>query len=63
MGLLRVPPALQWLLTSIWSNFENLALGPELPVPVKDWKRYVDDVIQHHSQRKQEPNAPILKLH
>ena len=22
--------------------FENLALGPELPVPVKDWKRYVD---------------------
>ena len=24
--------------------FENLALGPELPVPVKDWKRYVDDV-------------------
>ena len=24
--------------------FEDLALGPELPVPVKDWKRYVDDV-------------------
>ena len=24
--------------------FENLALGPELPVQVKDWKRYVDDV-------------------
>ena len=24
--------------------FENLALGPELSVPVKDWKRYVDDV-------------------
>ena len=24
--------------------FENLALGPELPVPVKEWKRYVDDV-------------------
>ena len=24
--------------------FENLELGPELPVPVKDWKRYVDDV-------------------
>ena len=24
--------------------FENLALGSELPVPVKDWKRYVDDV-------------------
>ena len=24
--------------------FEDLMLGPELPVPVKDWKRYVDDV-------------------
>ena len=24
--------------------FKNLALGPELPVPVKEWKRYVDDV-------------------
>ena len=24
--------------------FESLALGPELPIPVKDWKRYVDDV-------------------
>ena len=24
--------------------FENMALGPELPIPVKDWKRYVDDV-------------------
>ena len=23
--------------------FKDLALGPELPVPVKDWKRYVDD--------------------
>ena len=24
--------------------FENIALGPELPIPVKEWKRYVDDV-------------------
>ena len=24
--------------------FEDLVLGPELPIPVKDWKRYVDDV-------------------
>ena len=24
--------------------FENMALGPELPIPVKEWKRYVDDV-------------------
>ena len=41
---LWVPPALQWLLTFIMEYFEVLALGPELPVPVKDWKRYVDDV-------------------
>ena len=24
--------------------FETMALGPELPIPVKDWKRYVNDV-------------------
>ena len=24
--------------------FKDLALGPELPIPVKDWKRYVNDV-------------------
>ena len=24
--------------------FEELALGPEVPVPIKEWKRYVDDV-------------------
>ena len=24
--------------------FEGLPLGPELPLPVKDWKRYEDDV-------------------
>ena len=24
--------------------FEDLALGPELPIPIKEWKRYVDDV-------------------
>ena len=24
--------------------FRELALGPELPIPLKDWKRYVDDV-------------------
>ena len=23
---------------------KNMALGPELPIPGKDWKRYVDDV-------------------
>ena len=22
--------------------FEELALGPELPIPIKEWKRYVD---------------------
>ena len=24
--------------------FEDLALGPELPIPIKEWKRYVNDV-------------------
>ena len=24
--------------------FENLALDPEVPIPIKEWKRYVDDV-------------------
>ena len=24
--------------------FEDIALGPELPLPIKEWKRYVDDV-------------------
>ena len=24
--------------------FEDLALGPELLIPIKEWKRYVDDV-------------------
>ena len=24
--------------------FEDLALGPEVPIPIKEWKRYVDDI-------------------
>ena len=24
--------------------FEDMTLGPELPLPIKEWKRYVDDV-------------------
>ena len=24
--------------------FEELVLGPEVPVPIKEWKRYVDDI-------------------
>ena len=24
--------------------FEDLALGPELPISVKEWKRYVDNI-------------------
>ena len=24
--------------------FEDLALGPELPIPIKEWKRHVDDI-------------------
>ena len=34
----------QWWLTYTWNTFENLVLGPELPIPIKEWKRYVDDV-------------------
>ena len=43
--------------------FENLALGPKLPIPVKDWKRYVDDVFSIIPKGKQKQNAPIPKLH
>ena len=43
--------------------FENLALGPELPVPAKDWKRYVDDVFSIIPKGKLGHNAPIFKLH
>ena len=33
------------VVTNIYMEyFEDLALGPKLPIPVKDWKRYVDDV-------------------
>ena len=24
--------------------FEDLALGPEVPIPIKEWRRYVNDV-------------------
>ena len=24
--------------------FEDLALGPEVPIPIKEWKRYVDEI-------------------
>ena len=24
--------------------FKDLVLGPELPIPIKEWKRYVDDI-------------------
>ena len=43
--------------------FENLALGPELPVPVKDWKRYVDDVFSIIPKGNRDKIAPILKFH
>ena len=34
--------------------FEELALGPELPIPIKEWKRYVDDIFSIVSKGKQE---------
>ena len=34
--------------------FEELALGPELPIPIKEWKRYVDDVFSIIPKGKQE---------
>ena len=43
--------------------FENLALGPELPVPVKDWKRYVDDVFSIIPKGNRNKMLQYLKLH
>ena len=43
--------------------FEDLALGPELPIPVKDWKRYMDDVFSIIPKGNRKHNAPISKLH
>ena len=34
--------------------FEELALGPELPIPIKEWKMYVDDVISIIPKGKRE---------
>ena len=34
--------------------FEELALGPKLPIPIKEWKRYVDDVFSIVPMGKQE---------
>ena len=42
--LLWVPHAPQWWPTSIWTTQGSGSLGPELPIPIKEWKRYVDDV-------------------
>ena len=43
--------------------FENMALGPELPVPIKDWKRYVDDVFSIIPQGKLWQFVKISKFH
>ena len=34
--------------------FEDLALGPELTIPIKEWKRYVDDVFSIIPKGKRE---------
>ena len=41
--------------------FETMALGPELPIPVKDWKRYVDDIFSIIPKGNRH-NAAISKL-
>ena len=43
--------------------FENMALGPELPVPIKDWKRYVDDVFSIIPKGKPWQFVKIFKFH
>ena len=37
--------------------FEELALGPEVPVPITEWKRYVDDGLQYYPQGKKRHSA------
>ena len=34
--------------------FKYMALGPELPIPIKEWKRYVDDVFSIIPKGKQD---------
>ena len=41
--------AMDWPCSPVVANiymeyFEDLALGPEVPVPIKEWKRYVDNI-------------------
>ena len=45
--------------------FEGMALGPELPLPIKEWKRYVDDVFSiipkgKHDSYATIPTAPLI---
>ena len=49
--------------------FEDLALGPELPIPIKVWKRYVDDIFSIIPKGKRDiilnylnSNAPHIKF-
>ena len=34
--------------------FEDLALGPEAPIPIKEWKRYIDDIFSIIPKGKRE---------
>ena len=43
--------------------FKDMALGPELPLPIKEWKRYVDVCLQHYPKGPMWYHATILKLH
>ena len=40
--------------------FEELALGSELPIPIKEWERYVDDVFSIIPKGKRDTMLPYL---
>ena len=40
--------------------FEDQAFGPEAPIPIKEWKRYVDDVFSIIPKGKRETMLQYL---
>ena len=52
------------VVTNIYMEyFEDLALGLEAPIPIKEWKRYVDDVFSIIPKSKREIMLSISKFH
>ena len=43
--------------------FEYMALGPELPLPIREWKRYVDDVFCIIPKGHEGHHVKLIKLH